>query len=80
MSEMSETDKLRVLLPHWIEHNNNHIAEFTKWKQVAADNGENFAEGIEDAISAMEKAGESLKGVLEKLGGSVEGHHHHHQH
>ena len=78
MSEMSETDKLRVLLPHWIEHNNSHIAEFTKWKQVAVDNGEDLGGGIEEAISAMKKAGESLKGVLEKLGGPVEGHHHHH--
>lgn len=78
MSELSETDKLRVLLPHWIEHNNGHIAEFNKWKKVAAENGEDLAEGIEKAISAMNEAGESLEDVLKKLGGPVEGHHHHH--
>ncbi|MBU0480178.1 MAG: hypothetical protein KKG47_03635 [Proteobacteria bacterium] len=77
---MSETDKLRVLLPHWIEHNNSHIAEFTKWKQVAADCGKDLAEGIEEAIDAMKKAGASLQGVLEKLGGPAESHHHHHHH
>ena len=76
MAEMSDIDKLRVLLPHWIEHNNSHIAEFTKWKKVAADNEKELAEGIEEAISAMNKAGESLKLVLERLGGPVNGHHH----
>ncbi len=25
---MDETEKLRVLLPHWIEHNGEHAAEF----------------------------------------------------
>ena len=78
MSEMNETDKLRILLPHWIEHNNSHIAEFTKWKAVAAESGKELAEGIEEAISAMKKAGSSLETVLDKLGGPVDGHHHHH--
>jgi hypothetical protein len=30
MSEQNVTKKLQVMLPHWIEHNNNHIAEFKK--------------------------------------------------
>ena len=25
---MNETDKLRVLIPHWIEHNEEHAREF----------------------------------------------------
>jgi hypothetical protein len=28
---MDETDKLRVLIPHWIDHNNEHAAEFRGW-------------------------------------------------
>ena len=35
MTEQNTIKKLRVLLPHWIEHNNNHIAEFRKWEGEA---------------------------------------------
>lgn len=81
MSEQDTTKKLRVLLPHWIEHNNNHIAEFRKWENEArAESGQEVALLLEKAISDMEKTGESLSEALEKVGGSLEGgegHHHH---
>ena len=28
---MNELEKLGVLIPHWIEHTQNHAAEFEKW-------------------------------------------------
>lgn len=28
---MNEIAKLRVLLPHWIEHNGDHAREFRQW-------------------------------------------------
>ena len=82
MSEQDTTKKLRVLLPHWIEHNNNHIAEFRKWESEArTESGQEVASLLEKAISDMEKVGESLSKALEKVGGPLEGgggHHHHH--
>ena len=82
MSEQSTIKKLRVLLPHWIEHNNNHIAEFRKWENEArAESGKEVSLLLEKAISDMEKAGKSLSEALGKVGGpleSSEGHHHHH--
>ena len=82
MSEQNTIKKLRVLLPHWIEHNNNHIAEFRKWENEArAESGKEVSLLLEKAISDMEEAGKSLSEALEKVGGpleSGEGHHHHH--
>jgi len=82
MSEQNTIKKLRVLLPHWIEHNNNHIAEFRKWENEArAESGKEVSLLLEKAISDMEKAGKSLSEALGKVGGpleSSEGHHHHH--
>ncbi len=82
MSEQDTTKKLRVLLPHWIEHNNNHIAEFRKWESEArTEPGQEVALLLAKAISDMEKTGKSLSEALEKVGGPLEGgesHHHHH--
>lgn len=80
MSEKTGIEKLRILLPHWIEHNNSHIAEFSKWRQVAAAEANNrlVDEGLSAALAAMEKAGAALAGVLQELGGAGEEHHHHH--
>lgn len=82
MSEMQELDKLRVLLPHWIEHNHSHIAEFAKWREVAAGDGSIAAVGLAEAVAAMTRAGEALDEVLIQLGGPLPapGHHHHHHH
>ena len=61
MSEQNTIKKLRVLLPHWIEHNNNHIAEFKKWENEArAESGKEVSLLLEKAISDMEEAGKSL--------------------
>jgi len=82
MSEQNTIKKLRVLLPHWIEHNNNHIAEFRKWEcEARKDSGEEVSLLLDKAISDMDKAGKSLSEALEKVGGPLEGgggHHHHH--
>ena len=81
MSEKTGIEKLRILLPHWIEHNNSHIEEFSKWKDVAADEaGEKAAQKIEEAVAAMEKCGAALDEALTELGGGLEGHSHHHHH
>jgi hypothetical protein len=32
---MTDIEKLRALLPHWIEHNGEHAAEFSNWSEKA---------------------------------------------
>ena len=66
MAAMSDQDKLRALLPHWIEHNAEHAAEFRRWAELA---GEARAD-IESAAARMETANEALAEALEKLGGA----------
>ena len=73
---MTDLDKLRALLPHWIEHNAEHAAEFRRWAHLA---GQAEAD-IEAAAAQMEAANASLAAALEKLGGPLEQHHHSHDH
>jgi len=79
MTEQNTIKKLRVLLPHWIEHNNNHIAEFRKWEGEAKKESEQeVAKLLDQAIIDMEETGKSLSEALKIIGGSLEGEHHHH--
>jgi len=64
---MNESDKLRVLIPHWIEHNQEHALEFQRWVNDAGK-----ASGdILEAASAMEQVNAALNKALEKLGGPL---------
>ena len=31
MSQMTDQEKLRILLSHWIDHNGEHAAEYKDW-------------------------------------------------
>ena len=71
---MNEADKLRVLIPHWIEHNEEHAGEFRRW----AEESGGAAEDILDAADSMSRINQSLAIALEKLGGALP--HSHHEH
>ena len=77
--ELSELEKLRVLIPHWIEHSHSHQHEFEKWGAVAKNEGQDeAAEAIDKAMQKLVKADKYLRKALEALGGAMEGHHGHH--
>jgi hypothetical protein len=63
---MNELEKLRVLIPHWIEHNEEHAEEYRRWaedvKEVNAD--------LLDAVETLKKVNQTLGVALEKLGGA----------
>ena len=69
---MNEEEKLRVLIPHWIEHNQEHANEFRRW----ADQVDNASPQLLAAAEAIVRANESLSVALEKLGGALPHHHH----
>jgi hypothetical protein len=75
---MDDRDKLRVLIPHWIEHNDEHAAEFERWATAV----ESVSPEIRAAAEAITNANEALTAALEKLGGPLEseGAHEHHHH
>jgi hypothetical protein len=75
---MTELDKLRVLLPHWIEHNKGHGNEFTKWASFCREHSApDLAALLDLAIAQLQQASETLTEALEKMGGPGPSHHHH---
>ena len=84
MVQLTDIEKLRRLIPHWIEHNQSHAAEFLRWAALArASDKEQAAALIESAAAALQKAEEDLSAALEKAGGPAEAHDtgsHHHSH
>ena len=64
---MKEMDKLRVLIPHWIKHNEEHAEEFCAWAERA---GEASAD-ILASVAAMSRVNELLASALGKLGGPL---------
>jgi hypothetical protein len=76
---MDDSEKLRVLIPHWIEHNEAHAGEFRQWAAQAG-----AAET--DIVLAAERMGAvnaALADALERLGGALPAdtgydHAHHH--
>ena len=63
MAAMTEREKLQALLPHWIEHNAEHAAEFRRWARVASG----AEPEIEAAATQLEAANAALTIALEKL-------------
>jgi len=84
MDTLTDIEKLRLLIPHWIEHNRSHAAEFMRWAELARTSGaEQTASLIEKAAARLQKAEADLTAALEKAGGTPGAHghggdHHHH--
>jgi hypothetical protein len=72
---MKETDKLRVLLQHWIEHNEEHAADFLRWSEKAGP----AASAVREAAERMKAVNLELSSALDLLGGPAE-HSHGHEH
>ena len=64
---MNEVEKLRVLIPHWIEHNEEHADEFRRWAETA----DQTAVDLQSAAEAMQQVNRILVRALEKLGGTL---------
>ena len=81
MAPTTTVEKLRVLLPHWIEHNQNHAAEFKKWAAAAqTDKADSLAALLNQAAANMTATDELLKKAVTEAGGPCECHHHHGHH
>jgi hypothetical protein len=68
---MTDIDKLRMLLPHWIAHNTEHAAEFRTWIERVRGIGQtHVVEHLEAAIQNMDAANRDLQAALGYLGGA----------
>lgn len=80
---MNQLEKLQVLLPHWIEHNQGHAAECRKWTEELSqgDSAEDVQQNLKAALLAMETVTSHLEKALDAAGGpkkdGAHGHHHH---
>ena len=78
---MTDLEKLRALLPHWMEHNDEHAAEYERWAETAASAGKpKAAEKIRSAAEQMAQAGLALQQALDELGGPLSPEAHPHTH
>lgn len=79
MSEKSNIEKLQILLPHWVEHNNNHEKEFKTWAgAIRAEGRTELADLLDKAVASMAETDKILKAAIAKMGGPAGGEHHHH--
>jgi len=77
--QYTEIEKLRLLLTHWLQHNEDHGKEYAKWAAVAREAGESTAaECIEQAVDLLAKADSAFEKALTSVGGPGKGHQHHH--
>jgi hypothetical protein len=63
--------KLKILLSHWIEHNQEHAEEFTEWALKAKANGK--AEVHDHMMKAVQQMKGANKSLLTALGDLKEG-------
>lgn len=80
---MNQLEKLQVLLPHWIEHNQGHADECRKWTdELGQDDAEAEVKAhLKAALEAMEIVSNSLGKALRAAGGpKLDGEHVHHHH
>lgn len=80
---MDNLEKLRVLLPHWLEHNASHGQEFSHWAQLVEGGHQEIATLLQRAAASLQAADGALREALHRAGGGSPGdephdHHHHH--
>ena len=59
---MNELEKLQVLLPHWIEHNQGHAEECRKWAATAGEG--DVQSSLNTALEATELVTQHLDKAL----------------
>ncbi len=78
---MDDLDKLRVMLPHWIEHNSGHGGEFLQWAGTMEAAGKpDIAELLKRAAASLRDAEAALAAALGKAGGPLAAPGHDHSH
>ena len=66
---MNDIEKLKLMIPHWIEHNNSHCEEFAKWADIIKNTGDkNTAKLLYKAIDGLAGADKALTKIMDSLG------------
>lgn len=83
MKNIDILEKIKVMLPHWIQHNKQHGEEFMSWAQELNKVDSTLADQLKQAVNALAEAQAALEKTLKMAGGEVNkiddgGHNHHH--
>ena len=62
--------KLKILLPHWADHNTEHVRTYMEWAQKAESAG---ADGLALVLKEIADEGERLTALFEKAKKMLEG-------
>ena len=86
MGHLTDQEKLRILLSHWIDHNGEHAAEYKDWVvRLGATIPAGAVTALQVAVKGMDVVNRCLSKALDVLGGPVDhaggshdhSHHHH---
>jgi len=64
---MEDSDKLVILLDHWIEHNASHREEFEKWAKRAEEANLAVSDDIAEAVARLRDVDGCLRRALDRL-------------
>jgi len=65
----SDIDKLKILVPHWIKHNNEHIKDHEKWLKIAKESEKKEIAGeLKEVIHLLKTVNTHLESAGKKLG------------
>ncbi len=59
--------KLKALLEHWIEHNEEHIQKYKEWAERLRGENPKISELLDKAIEKFREGGEILKEAYRSL-------------
>ena len=81
MDPKTTIEKLRILLPHWLEHNRHHGAEFRQWAAAArTEAAESLAALLDKAAANTAATDDLLKKAETEVGGPGDDHGYPHNH
>ncbi len=65
---MEERERLRVMIEHWIRHNESHFEEYRRWAEVARALGLGDVESrILEAVDRIKEANGFFEEALKQL-------------
>ncbi len=71
---MDDLEKLKRLLPHWMEHNDEHAKTYKDWAEKMSSLGKKELSGT---LMAIHQESRKLRSLFEEALGWVEGGAHH---
>jgi flagellar hook-basal body complex protein FliE len=67
-NNLHETQRLKALISHWIEHNTGHLEKIREHAKIAEEEGASeVAKHLNEAVNYMQKAIDSLELALKNL-------------